>query len=180
MRLLVAFSLVGFFAACSGDSSSVMSSWNDETGGQSGGATGGSSGAGGRAGAGGNGGAVTTSTGGVSGDSIVVRGGTRDPITAQCTATSNGGGCPVDTSLLSCMQGPCGSSFSDCFQGTNGPCGDYAACMFNCPCDSGRSTCENACLSDKGWGSETCSPKMVDLLVCWSNNGCAVPTCLLN
>lgn len=180
MRLFVALPLLGLLVACSGDSSSVMSSWSDETGGQGAGGAGGWSdgGSGGRAGAGGTGG--TVSTGGTSGDSILVRGGKRDLITAQCTATSNGGGCPVDTKLLSCLQGPCGSYLSACFQGTSGPCGDYAVCMFNCPCDSGRSTCESACLSDKGLGDEKCSPKIVDLLACWSSNGCATPSCLLN
>jgi hypothetical protein len=180
MRLFLAFSLLGLMAACSGDSSSVMSSWNDE-------ATGGAAGTGGIASAGGSGGHVQGGSGGSvtvpsaggagGGSSVVVRGGVRDSATAQCTVTSSGGGCAVDAALLSCVKDKCGNYLAACFQGTAGPCGEYAACMFACPCDSGRSACENLCLTDKGFGSDTCNPRMLDFLSCWSVNGCTLPTC---
>jgi len=176
MRLFVALSLFGLLAACSGDSSSVMSPWSDETGGVGGGAAGGSPG---RGGSGGNGGVATT-TAPAGGGAVIVKGGSRDATTAQCISTSNGGGCPVDTALLQCLQGPCGSYLSACFQGQTGPCAGYAACMFSCPCDSGRSNCELTCLTDKGTGDEICSPHIMDFIACWSLNSCPKPACLLN
>lgn len=180
MRLLVAFSLFGLLAACSGDSSSVLSSWNDETGGVGGGLVG-AGGSAGKGGSGGSGGVVTTtvSTGGTAGN-ITVRGGARDATTAQCVSTSSGGGCPIGGSLLRCLQGPCASALAGCFQGTSGPCAGYATCMFNCPCDSGRSLCETNCLTDKGSGDDTCGPHLLDLSACLSVNDCLQSACLVN
>lgn len=193
MRLVLAFSLFGLLASCSGDSSSVMSSWGDETGGALGGGAGGStggrggsaaggqSGIAGKGGSGGSGGVATTTipTGGTAGN-VTVQGGARDGTNAQCVATSSGGGCPVGGTLLRCLQGPCATALSGCFQGTSGPCAAYAACMFSCPCDSGRSSCELNCLNDKGTGDEKCSPHIVDLAACLSLNGCAQTACLIN
>jgi hypothetical protein len=190
MRLVLAFSLFGLLASCSGDSSSVMSSWDDETGGALGGGAGGSMGGrggsaaggqGGLAGQGGSGGVATTTipTGGAAGN-ITVPGGARDAVTAQCISTSSGGGCPIDSTSLQCWKGPCGAAVSACFKGTSGPCADYAACLFNCPCNAGRSNCEFACLSDKGTGDEKCTPFLNDLGVCLSANSCVKMACLVN
>jgi hypothetical protein len=187
MRLLLAFSLFGLLAACSGDSSSVMSSWDDDTGGAGGsiGGRGGSASGGqgsvGKGGSGGSGGVATTTvpTGGMAGN-IVVPGGARDTSNAQCVSTSSGGGCPVGGTLLKCLQGPCASAVSACYQGTSGPCAAYATCMFNCPCDGRRSACELTCLNDKGTGDEKCSPYIVDLAACLSLNGCVQSACLIN
>jgi hypothetical protein len=176
MRLLVALSLFGLLAACSGDSSSVMSAWNDGDGGSAA-ATGGSGGQ--SVAKGGSGGGVTTSTGGSAGGiggTVTVPGGARDAQTAQCTVTSAGGGCPVDSAFLQCLKGPCGSALSAAYQGNTGPCADYASCMFNCSCGAGRSACENDCFN-KAYSSSSCSPRMIDLMACWSLNNCAWPDC---
>jgi hypothetical protein len=174
MRLLVAFSLLGLLAACSGDSSSVMSVWTDGDGGAG---SGGLSGSGGR---GGSGGQTTSAQGGSGGNttgSINVRGGTRDVATAQCTTTSNGGGCPFTAADLECVQGPCGTYLRACYQGTTGVCADYAVCMQNCPCDSGRSTCESDCLQNKALSNGDCAMCALDLASCYSKNGCLLPNC---
>jgi hypothetical protein len=189
MRLVLAFSVLGLLAACSGDSSSVMSSWDDDTGGtwaggaggRGGAVSGGQSGSVGKGGSGGTGGVATTTipTGGMAGN-IVVPGGARDSVTAQCVSTSSGGGCPIGGTMLRCLQGVCATALSGCFQGTSGPCAAYATCMFNCPCDAGRSACELTCFNDKGTGDETCGPHIVDLAACLSLNGCAQSACLIN
>ncbi len=182
MRSLVAFSFFGLLAACSGDSSSVMSAWTDSDAavplGGSGGhitvATGGQ---------GGKGGTVTIpiSTGGSAGGgisgSLVVRGGIRDVATAQCTSTSAGGGCPFTPTDLQCVQGPCGDNLRACYQGATGICADYATCMLGCPCDSGRSTCESGCLQTKALSNADCASCAADLVSCYSRNGCVLPTC---
>lgn len=186
MRLLLAFSLFGMLAACSGDSSSVMSVWTDDSGGAVGSA---GSGTGGRVGSTTGAGGAIAVQGGTGGDAsagtggsgvVTVRGGTRDVATAQCVTTGSGGGCPVDGTLLECFHGPCGSALANCFQGTTGPCADYATCMFACPCDTGRSDCENACFNDKAVGNATCKPHIYDLISCWSAKGCSTPICLIN
>jgi len=185
MRLLAAFSLLGLLAACSGDSSSVMSVWTDPEGAGTGGVVD-PAGLGGRTGAtggqGGHGGATTIpiSTGGSAGGatgSIAVRGGNRDVATAQCTSTSAGGGCPFTAADLQCVQGPCGSNLRACYQGPTGICGDYAACMLACPCDSGRSACESSCLQTKALSNADCASCALDLVSCYSKNGCVLPTC---
>ena len=187
MRLLAIFSLLGLLAACSGDSSAVMSSWNDGAGGSSAGPTGAgghaplaTGGTGGQLTAtGGSGGGLTIATGGIAGGAggaVAVPGGTRDVQTAQCTTTSSGGGCPSDSAFLQCLKGPCGSALAAAYQGNTGPCADFANCMFACSCGSGRSTCETDCLN-KALASSSCSPRIVDLLSCWSLNNCARPDC---
>ncbi len=183
MRLLAALSLAGLLAGCSGDSSAVMSVWNDGGSAGAGGARGqGGQGPATTAGVGGAGGAVVP-TGGIAGSAgvVVVPGGSRDVVTTQCTTTSSGGGCPADLAFLQCLTGPCGKSLAACYQGDSvaptGLCGPFAACMLTCPCDGGRSTCEAACLQNKGFGDADCSPCLGDLYSCWSKNGCAPPVC---
>lgn len=177
MRLVSALLLFGLLAACSGDSSSIMSTWNDDTGGAGGSAAGGQ---GGSPGLGGSGGVTTTIPSGGTAGVVAVQGGARDGMNAQCVATSSGGGCPVGGAFLGCLQGSCAEALRKAYQGTSGPCAAYAACMFNCPCDSGRSGCELTCFNDKGIGDETCSPRLLELLTCLSMDGCAQPTCLIN
>jgi hypothetical protein len=188
MRLFLAFSLFGVLAACSGDSSSVMSVWtDDDTGGSlgAGGQSTTSTGTGGWVGSkGGSGGQATTvpaPTGGSGGSVVTVRGGTRDVATAQCLTTSNGGGCPADAAYLQCLKTSCASALAACYQaGASGACADFAACMFACPCDSGRSDCEYGCLTTKGYGDSKCTSRLGDLMGCGSLQGCATPICLVN
>jgi hypothetical protein len=184
MRLPTLLSLLGLLAACSGDSSTVMSIFDDASaGGGTGHGSGGSGGAAtsGQGGSGGGGVTIPVGSGGSGGSVsglVSVRGGTRDVATAQCTTTSNGGGCPADPAFLQCLKGPCGGKLADCYQsGSAGLCADYAACMLTCPCEKGRSTCESDCLQNKAATSETCGPCLVNFLACWSTNGCAPAAC---
>jgi len=126
MRLLALLFVTGSFAlvGCSGDSSALMSVWNDSGAGGAGGKpmTGGVGGQG--AVNGGSGGGVTIPLGG-SGGSVVsgtirVTGGTRDLASAQCLSTS-GGACPVSGSYLTCLEGNCPTNLTDCYYSDGSP-----------------------------------------------------------
>jgi hypothetical protein len=160
-----------------------MSVWTDPgasgTGGVAGsGGSGGHTATGGQGGSGGVTSAISTggSAGGTTG-TLAVRGGVRDVATAQCISTSSGGGCPFTAADLQCVQGPCGSNLRACYQGPSGICADYATCMLACPCDTGRSTCENGCLQTKAMSNPDCASCALDLVSCYSKNGCVLPTC---
>ncbi len=157
---------------CAGDSSSVMSVWNDggpggSLGGQTVVATGGAGGAGGGS--------------GLARGSVAVRGGTRDLATTQCTRTS-GTACAVDRTYLDCLEGRCSASLTTCYSSdgisaaTGGKCRAYANCMLDCPCDSGKSACENTCLDDHGYSDASCGLCLLDLYRCSDANGCVLPT----
>jgi hypothetical protein len=177
MRLLASFLAIALACVlgCGGDSSSVMSVWND----------GGPGGA-----AGGSGGALVPTSGGVGGGmggvvgtgTVAVKGGTRDVATAQCIATS-GGTCPWPSESVSCFKTRCASSLVKCYYSdgvaaTGGECQAYANCMLQCSCDSGRSACEDTCMQSYWVTDPACSSCMLNLLTCASTNGCIPPgTC---
>lgn len=176
MRLLAAVSVTGLlvFAGCSGDSSSIMSVWND-------------GGAGNSPGVGGAGGSSTNAQGGAGGQvgtgTISVTGGIRDVATAQCISTS-GGACPLSSTDLSCLKGNCGASLTDCYSasgtsgGAAGRCLKYANCMLGCPCDAGKSNCENTCFSNDVMAIPDCSSCLINLDACASTFGCQMtPPC---
>jgi hypothetical protein len=177
MRLLAsAFAvLLVSVLGCAGDSSSLMSVWNDggpggAFGGQGGQTVPSSGGAGGTAGASGGG-------------SIAVRGGTRDLATAQCTSAT-APACPVDGVYLNCVQSHCGPLVTDCYysdgvsSAAGGRCRAYANCMLGCPCDRDKYDCENQCLQDYGFTDTSCSQCLVTLFTCLTSNGCTPPaTC---
>jgi hypothetical protein len=170
MRFLVSLLLTGWlvFAGCSGDSSSLMSVYND-------------SGAGSSPGAGGTGGSSTNAQGGaggqVSAGTIGVTGGIRDVATAQCISTS-GGACPLSSADLSCLKGNCGASLTDCYSasgtsgGAAGRCLKYANCMLGCPCDAGKSNCENTCALNDVTAIPDCFSCLMNLGSCASAFGC--------
>jgi hypothetical protein len=165
-----------------------MSVWPDGGVGGVGGTTvahGGSGGspAGGSGGSGGSpvGGAGGSPVGGSSGGSLAVPGGTRDLATAQCTKTT-GNTCPVPGDYIGCLQSKCGSTLTSCYYSdgvstaAGGQCKDYANCMLACPCDSKRSACEDACRQNYAMANPSCSSCLVNLAICSSTNGCALPT----
>jgi hypothetical protein len=177
MRLVGLIFVMGSFAfvGCAGDSSVVMSVWDD-------------SGAGGDqppvGGAGGDGGQSVSHQGGSSGgsaSSISVPGGTRDLATTQCTAAS-GGTCPVPGSYLTCIKTSCGASLAECYssdgisRAVGGQCMSYANCMLACPCDAGRSKCEGNCQQNFATYDPDCSSCLIGLLTCSSKFGCTFPT----
>jgi hypothetical protein len=149
-----------------------MSVWND----------GGPGGA-----AGGHGGTSTPSSGGAGGvggvgaDTIAVPGGTRDLATTQCTSTT-GATCPVPGDYLACLEGYCSAKLTACYysagvsSAAGGMCRAYANCMRACPCNSGRSSCEDACMQNYASTDPNCSTCMLDLLVCSSTYGCTIPS----
>jgi hypothetical protein len=163
MRILAFLSMMGSiaFVGCAGDTSVLMSVWNDSgVGGAGGGAEG---------------------SGGQSGSSISVTGGTRDLTTTQCTATT-GGTCPVPDSYLSCIEANCGPDIAACYysdgvsKAAGGLCMAFGNCMLNCPCDSGRSKCETTCTQNDGSGDPNCWPCLNKLLACSSKYNCTLPT----
>ena len=174
------------FVGCAGDSSVVMSVWDDSGAGGVQSQTGGA-GDGGQAGPaqGGSGGNVATAgasgSNGGSTSSISVPGGTRDLTTTQCTTTS-GGTCPVPASYLSCVKTSCGADIAKCYasdgisRAVGGKCMSYANCMLACPCNSARSTCENNCLQNYATYDPDCSSCVLDLLTCFSRYGCTYPS----
>jgi hypothetical protein len=179
MRVLASLLLLSGFSivSCGGDSSSPMSVWTD----------GGPQGEGGAAagGAGGSpvGGAGGSPVGGTSGSgTLAVPGGARDLATAQCIAAS-GGTCPVPADYINCLRSKCGDKVTACYfsdgvsAAAGGACKDYANCMLACPCNSGRSSCEQSCLQNYT-GSPACSQCLLYLFTCSSSNGCTLPaTC---
>jgi len=160
MRFFAIAFLTGLLAVvgCAGDSSSVMSVWNDSGAGGTGGSTA----------EGGSGGQVSTET-------ISVVGGIRDVATAQCISTS-GGACSLSSADLSCLKGNCGSSLAKCYStnGTaaGGQCLTYANCMLQCPCNAGKSNCENNCFSNDVTAIPDCYSCIIDLSTCASRYSC--------
>jgi len=161
------------FAGCSGDSSSIMSVWND-------------SGAGNGPGAGGTGGSSTSAQGGAGGQvstgTTSVTGGIRDVATAQCISTS-GGACPLASADLLCLKSNCGSSLTACYSasGTSGSasggkCLKYAECMLGCPCNAGKSKCESDCFSNDVTAIPDCFGCIIDLSTCASKFSCPMTT----
>jgi len=203
MRSSFAIFLTGSLAVvgCAGDSSSMMSVWND-SGAANGPGTGvkpllsgGAGGAGGQglggqmiAQGGSGGGGITFYLGGSGGQSsggsggtIRVAGGTRDLTTTQCISTS-GGTCPVSTSYLACLEGNCGASITDCYysdgisSAAGGKCQSYANCMLACPCDAGRSKCEDACQQSYVLAVPDCSTCVGNLYICANRYNCPAMT----
>lgn len=189
MRLVGLLLVMGSFAffGCAGDSSVVMSVFDDSGAGGDQPPIGGAGGEGGQSVShqGGTGGSVAT--GGVaggsagSGSSISVTGGTRDLATTQCTAAS-GGTCPVPGSYLTCIKTSCGASLAECYtsdgisRAVGGQCMSYANCMLACPCDAGRSKCEGNCQQNFATYDPDCSSCLLGLLTCSSKFGCTFPT----
>ena len=177
MRCLAFVSAIGFIAVCScdGDSSALMSVWND--GGQAG-AAGGQGGPGGQivpatGGAGGGGGSVS------GGGTIVVPGGTRDLATTRCISAS-GGSCPVASNDITCLEVNCGPDLTACYYSdgvsaaAGGICQSYANCMLACKCDGSSSTCEYNCYQNHASTVPDCSNCLYKLAGCASNHGCSL------
>jgi hypothetical protein len=203
MRLIVAIFVTSSLAVvgCDGDSSSVMSVWNDSGVGNTLGAggmqqTGGAIGAGGQGGKGGQltfamggaGGSIVPAQGGSggpsSGGTIRVTGGIRDLGTTQCISTS-GGSCPVSSTYLTCLKSNCGSTLNTCYysdgvaSAAGGVCRSYANCMLACSCDANRSNCESAC-QDYATANPDCSTCLVNLVVCSSRYNCPTTTACMS
>ncbi len=187
MRILASVFVTGTiaFVGCAGDSSALMSVWNDG-GVVTSSFVGGAPGTGGQGGqapyhTGGAGGGVTIPLGGSGGGSIHVAGGARDLTTAQCTSTSDGT-CPVSTDYLACLEGNCGSNLTACYysdgfsRAAGGVCVSYANCMLACPCDAGRTNCENKCLQSYVTVDPDCSTCLFNLLACTSKYNCPPTT----
>ena len=178
MRFLASLSMVLFLCvcSCSGDTSSLMSVWNDAgsaAGGQAGQGSGGQGGQGGQPPSGGAGGGM----GGVSGGSLVVPGGVRDLATTQCIVAS-GGSCPVPSDYLTCWEGNCWANLTACYysdgfsMAAGGDCQNYANCMLACPCNGNRSTCEDGCYQNYASTNPMCSNCLFNLAGCASKYGC--------
>jgi hypothetical protein len=166
MRLLAFLFVTGSlaFVGCAGDSSSLMSVWNDS------GVGGGQPPAGGAGGAGGEGGAGGDGT-------MVVPGGERDLATAQCISTT-GGGCLFSSSDLACIKGNCAQQLSACYSqpggSTSAPGGEclaYANCMLACSCDRNQLPCESNC-QQKYFLMNNCGMCIVKLGTCTSTFNC--------
>ena len=202
MRLFVAILVTGTLVSvgCDGDSSAVMSVWNDSGAGNSLGSggmpqKGGAIGAGGQGGkggqitftTGGTGGSIITAQGGsggqAGGGTVRVTGGSRDLATAQCVSTS-GGSCPVSSTYLTCLESNCGTSLTTCYysdgvsSAAGGVCRSYANCMLACSCDANRSTCESACLQN--YANPDCSTCLYNLLACSSRYNCPTTTACMS
>jgi hypothetical protein len=189
MRLATSLFFVGSvaFAACAGETSSLMSVWNDSgVGGQAGAMS-----SGGTAGypIGGNtGGTAGYSTGGASGmfggdggslGTIAVVGGVRDLATGQCTTVS-GGACMTPSSSITCAHDHCEATLRDCYYPTTttgsftGQCAAYGNCLLGCPCDGRKATCENGCLQNYASPNADCSTCLLNLGVCMGLFGCSL------
>jgi hypothetical protein len=204
MRLIVAIFVTGSLAnvSCNGDSSAIMSAWNDSGAGNSLGAggmpqTGGAIGAGGQGGkggqttfaTGGTGGSIIPAQGGSGGPSgggtIRVTGGIRDLATTQCISTS-GGSCPVSSTYLTCLESNCGIMLNTCYysdgvsSAAGGVCRSYANCMLACSCDASRSKCENACLENYATANPDCSTCLYNLVGCSSKYNCPTTTACMS
>jgi hypothetical protein len=179
MRLLAFLFVTGSFAVvgCAGDSSAIMSVWNDS------GVGGVQPPAGGAGGQGGPTGGTTTASGGSSGGgSIVVSGGVRDLATAQCTSTT-GGACMFSSDYLACLRGNCGQKLGACYSqpGTStsaagGVCLKYANCLLGCPCDASKSTCESNCGQNYLSTDYNCEMCIYNLGSCASTFNCTSTT----
>ena len=182
MRFLASILVTGLLVGCSGDSSSLMSVWND-------GSAANSPGAGGTpltGGTGGTGGSSTIAQGGAGGQvaagTIIVTGGIRDVATAQCISTS-GGACPLSSSDLACLKSNCGASLTTCYSASGtagsasgGKCLKYAECMLGCPCNAGKSTCESNCFSNDVTAIPDCFSCIIDLGSCAGKFSCPMTT----
>jgi len=185
------------YVGCSGDTSALMSVWNDAGVGPAGGATGGGYGGrpfvvggsgggygghpfvmggsggvatGGFGGVGGVGGAAGTS-GGVSGV-VYVNGGVRDVVTGLCISAS-GGSCAVSKGYLACLDGSCARDRNQCYDvATGGPCQDYVNCMLSSPCDAQKDAYESKCLQAYGAGELSCWNCLVSLSSCATSSNC--------
>jgi hypothetical protein len=200
MRIFVCIS--GFFMlvmpSCAGDTSSIMSVWNDggfvaATGGagtgQGGAVTGQGGAVTGQGGAvGGQAGQTVVSNGGsggsggaIAGVSIQVPGGVRDLATTLCTSAS-GTVCPFPTDKVACLETNCGATLTKCHYSdgvsaaAGGLCQRYANCMLACPCDKGQKACEDKCTADFASTNPDCSGCIVELYTCMSKFGCTPPT----
>jgi hypothetical protein len=170
MRLLAFLLLTGSLVVvgCAGDSSSLMSVWNDSGVGGAPSPVGGAGGSGGAGGAG-------------AGGTVLVPGGVRDLSTAQCISTT-GGGCLYSSDNLACLKGNCAPYLSACYSqpGTStsagGVCLEYANCLLRCPCDGSQSTCESDC-GQNYLSMNNCWMCIVNLGTCASNHNCQMPTC---
>jgi hypothetical protein len=203
MRPAISLFLVGSlaFAACAGETSSLMSVYNDSgvggqgmaSGGAAGHPTGGNGGGtwgtlfntGGTAGTfyGGAGGAMGGRGGAIGGQGgsagpISVPGGARDPDTGRCIATT-GSACPTSPDSIACAHGHCEGTLLECFTPTGagsfvGQCANYGNCMFACPCDSRKTACENACLQNYASADPDCSTCLLNLGFCMGLFGCSL------
>jgi len=171
MRLLASFLALALACVlgCAGDSSSVMSVWND------GGPGGSAAGQGGSiVGSGGTGGGVGSGT-------LAVEGGIRDLATTQCTVTS-GATCPWPAETLTCIKSQCSAELTKCYYSdgvsaaAGGTCQDYANCMLKCPCTAARGTCEDSCRESVAAGEAGCNMCLFDLFNCATDHGCPPPT----
>ena len=169
------------FVACAGDTSALMSTWNDGSVGSTP-LGGGGGGQGGQVSPsnGGTGPGTTVSQGGAIGQnsgSINVPGGTRDLATAQCTSTT-GGTCPVSRDYIECITGKCATPVTTCYQSDGissaigGDCRSYANCMLGCPCNAGRGKCEDDCSQNYAASNPDCSNCLVSLYTCASRVNC--------
>lgn len=172
MRLLAFLFVTGSLAVvgCAGDSSSVISVWNDDGG------VGGKSGQPPAGGAGGAGGAGV-------GGTVLVPGGVRDLATTRCISTT-GGGCLFSSDDLACIKGNCAPDLSTCYSqpeistsAAGGPCLDYANCVLACPCDGNQTSCESRC-DQNFFLKNNCYVCIASLGTCMSDHHCSqMPTC---
>jgi hypothetical protein len=184
MRLLASFLVITAAAwfGCAGDSSALMSTWND---GGPGGAAGGPGGSIGPA-AGGAGGQAGGSTGNVTSGGVTVQGGIRDLATTECTKTT-GATCPWPAVTLDCLKSNCAMPLTRCYYSdgvsaaAGGTCQAYANCMLKCPCTVARATCEDTCLNNYATTDTTCAMDLVSLWTCANTYGCTPPaTCTIS
>jgi hypothetical protein len=180
MRLLASFLVIGFltFPGCGGDTSVLMSVWNDSgVGGVMG--HGGAGGSGGALPSGGGAGGTTIignggSGGNIANTTVAVEGGARDLVTALCVRTI----CPD----LPCLRENCSSSITECYysdgisSAAGGKCQNYANCMLKCPCNTARKKCEDTCLQNHVAMDPDCSTCMWTLTVCTTQKGCMPPS----
>jgi len=179
MRLLATVTTVLLLSlgGCDGESSVLMSVWND------GGPGGGLGGQGG--GAGGQGGQVLSGAGGaagaggaLAGGSVVVPGGVRDLTTAMCTQAT-GGTCVAPPGFISCAQTYCSAKLVACYYSDGvsvalgGVCQAYANCMLASPCDSRGTKFQNDCALN--FATTDCGLCLASLLSCFSTYGCGDP-----
>ncbi len=169
------------YGGCSGDSSALMSVWNDDAGVvRTGGAVASGGAAGGYGGQpfvmGGSGGAIGAG-GSVSSGVVDVPGGTRDLATNLCTITS-GGTCPVSGDYIACLKSDCATNLSQCYyldghaKVVGGDCRDYANCMLGCSCGDERSACEESCVQSFAYANSVCSNCFSNLWLCSISHDC--------
>jgi hypothetical protein len=161
MRLLALILASLAVVGCAGDSSALMSVWNDSGIGGSQPPVGGTGGAGGAGGGDGT---------------VVVAGGVRDLATVQCISTS-GGACTFSGAYLTCIKGNCASDLNTCYSrpgtsGAGGVCLEYANCQLKCPCNENKSTCEDDCVQKYALVNNCWGACLSNLLACASAHNC--------